>query len=282
MSASITHRKEMAIAYLGPEATWSHQAASRKFGETAVYLPQTQIRDVFDAVHSRRAGYGVVPVENSTEGTIAQTLDLFIDYDLQISGQIVLRIESHLLGRADRAKMTRLYSHAQVFGQCRDWLGREMPGVEKIEVSSTARAAELAAHEPNSGALAGTAVAEAYELPILSHAIQDNADNATRFLIIGPESGTPTGADRTLIMFALSDPAVGLVKALRPFDQFKVSLRKIENRPNRRKAWEYYFFADVDGHHGDELLMSLIEELKKNCSIVKVLGSFPDNERIWP
>jgi chorismate mutase/prephenate dehydratase len=282
MSASLALEKGITIAYLGPEATWTHQAAREKFGASVQYLPQTHIGDVFEQVHRHRADYGVVPVENSTEGAVDHTLDMFIDYDLRVCAQVLLRIENHLLGRGDRAKMTRLYSHPQVFGQCRDWLGREMPRVEKIEVSSTTRAAELAAQEPNSGALAGRMAAEVYQLPILARAIQDKADNTTRFLIIGEQSCPRTGLDRTSIMLGLRDQPGALFEALRPFDQFKVSLRKIESRPSRRKAWEYFFFVDVDGHQEDELLVAVIQELRKNCSIVKVLGSYPDIERTRP
>jgi len=282
MSASLALEKGITIAYLGPEATWTHQAAREKFGASVQYLPQTHIGDVFEQVHRHRADYGVVPVENSTEGAVDHTLDMFIDYDLRICAQVLLRIENHLLGKGDRAKITRLYSHPQVFGQCRDWLSREMPGIEKIEVSSTTRAAELAAQEPNSGALAGRMAAEVYQLPILARAIQDKADNTTRFLIIGQQSCPRTGLDRTSIMLGLRDQPGALFEALRPFDQFKVSLRKIESRPSRRKAWEYFFFVDMDGHQEDELLMAVIQELKKNCSIVKVLGSYPDIERARP
>ena len=282
MSASLALEKPIAIAYLGPEATWTHQAAREKFGASVQYLPQSHIRDVFEQVHRRRADYGVVPVENSTEGAVDHTLDMFMDYDLRVCAQVLLKIENHLLGRGVREKITRLYSHPQVFGQCRDWLSREMPGVEKIEVSSTTRAAELAAHEPNSGALAGRMAAEVYGLPILARAIQDKADNTTRFLIIGQQSCPRTGFDRTSIMLGLRDQPGALFEALRPFDQFKVSLRKIESRPSRRKAWEYYFFVDMEGHQEDELLMAVIHELKKNCSVVKVLGSYPDIERTRP
>lgn len=278
MSLSTAQEKKAAVAYLGPPATWTHQAAREKFGDRAEYLPQTHIGAVFEEVSRHRAVYGVVPAENSTEGIIAHTFDMFVDYDVRICGQVPLRIEHNLLGLGDRAKITRLYSHAQVFGQCRDWLNREMPGVEKIEVSSTSRASDLATHESNSGALASRLAAEIYQLPILAAAIQDKADNTTRFFVIGQENCPRTGLDRTSIMFGLRDGAGGPLEALRLFDQLKVGLRKIESRPTRRKAWDYYFFVEVDGHQEDESIMAVVDELKKNCPVVKVLGSYPDNE----
>jgi chorismate mutase / prephenate dehydratase len=278
MSASLAVEKTIAIAYLGPEGTWTHQAAREKFGASVQYLPQIDIASVFNQVSRHQADYGVVPVENSTEGAIDHTLDMFMESDLQICAQVMLKIENHLLARGDRAKIARLYSHPQVFGQCRDWLRRTMPGIELIEVSSTTRAAELAANESNAGALAGRMAAEVYDLPIVERAVQDRADNTTRFLIIGHQSCPRTGRDRTSLMFGLRDQPGALFSALRPFDELKISLRKIESRPSRRKAWEYFFFADIEGHQEDETIFAVVNELRKHCSIVKILGSYPNIE----
>ena len=280
MSASLALEKKISIAYLGPEATWTHQAARQKFGASVQYIPQTNIGEVFEQVSRRAADYGVVPVENSTEGAVDHTLDMFMDFDLQICAQLLLKIENHLLGRGPREKITRIYSHPQVFGQCRDWLRREMPTIEKIEVSSTTRAAELASLEPNAAALAGRMAAEVYRLPILAPAVQDRPDNSTRFLIIGQQSCPRTGHDRTSLMFGLRDQPGALFAALRPFDELKISLTKIESRPSRRKAWEYFFFVDMEGHQEDALLVQAVNELRRHCGVVKILGSYPDVERV--
>jgi chorismate mutase / prephenate dehydratase len=280
MSASLALEKAVAIAYLGPEATWTHQAAREKFGASVRYLPQTDIGDVFNEVARRHADYGVVPVENSTEGAVNHTLDMFMESDLQICAQILLKIENHLLGRGPRDEIAKLYSHPQVFGQCREWLRRTMPAIELIEVSSTTRAAELAAHEQSAGALAGRLAAEVYNLPVLEKAVQDNPNNTTRFLVIGHQSCPRTGNDRTSLMFGLHDKPGALFSALRPFDKLKISLSKIESRPSRRKAWEYVFFVDMDGHHEDEPVVAAVKELKKHCSIVKILGSYPKTDRL--
>ncbi len=279
MSASMALEKTIAIAYLGPQATWTHQAARQKFGASVQYIPQTNIGEVFEQVSRHAADYGVVPVENSTEGAVDHTLDMFMDFDLQICAQLLLKIENHLLGHGPREKITRLYSHPQVFGQCRDWLRREMPTIEKIEVSSTTRAAELASQEPNAAALAGRMAAEVYHLPILAQAVQDRPDNTTRFLIIGHQSCPKTGHDRTSLMFGLRDQPGALFAALRPFDELKISLTKIESRPSRRKAWEYFFFVDMEGHQEDAPLVAAVNELRRHCGVVKILGSYPDIER---
>jgi len=279
MSASLAVEKAITIAYLGPEGTYTQQAAREKFGASVKYLPQTDIGHVFDEVERHRADYGVVPVENSTEGAIDHTLDMFMESDLQICAQVLLKIENHLLGRGARENITKLYSHPQVFGQCREWLRRKMPDVELIEVSSTTRATELASTESNAGALAGRMAAEVYNLPILERTIQDRPDNTTRFLIIGHQSCPRTGHDRTSLMFGLRDQPGALFSALRPFDELKISLRNIESRPSRRKAWEYFFFVDLEGHQEDELVIAAVNELRKHCSIAKILGSYPDIER---
>ena len=275
MSASLAVEKGIAIAYLGPEGTWTHQAAREKFGASVRYLPQSNIGDVFNEVARHHADYGVVPVENSTEGAVNHTLDMFMESDLKICAQIMLRIENHLLSRAPRENINKIYSHPQVFGQCREWLQREMRGVELVEVSSTTRAAERAVQESNAAALAGRMAAEVYQLPILQRNIHDDPDNTTRFLVIGPEGCPRTGNDRTSLMFGLRDEPGALFSALEPFDRFKLNLNKIESRPSRRKPWEYFFFVDVEGHQQDEPVEAVVRALKKSCSILKVLGSYP-------
>lgn len=276
MSASLALEKDLAIAYLGPEATWTHQAARGKFGASVRYRSQTTIADVFQEVARGTADYGVVPVENSTEGAVNYTLDLFMESDLLICAQILLKIENNLIARIPREQIRRVYSHPQVFGQCRQWVRHNLPKAELIEVSSTTRAAELAAQEADAAALAGRMAAEVYGLEILEAGVQDNPNNTTRFLVLGHHSCPPTGRDRTSIMFSLPDKPGALFAALRPFHDFGVSLTKIVSRPSRRKVWDYFFFVDVSGHSLDQNLTDTLAALQEQCAIVKVLGSYPE------
>ncbi len=278
MSASLALEKDLSIAYLGPEGTWSHQAARGKFGASVRYLPQSTIRDVFKIVEHSRADYGVVPIENSTEGAVSHTLDVFTDSPLHICAQVLLKIEHNLVAKIPRAKIARLYSHPQVFGQCRNWLHEHMPEVELVEVGSTSAAAELATRSKDAGAITARAAAELHGLEILETGIQDIANNTTRFLVIGESTSKPTGRDKTSIMFAIQDKAGALFSALRPFQQLKLNMSKIESRPSKRKAWEYFFFVDVLGHCEDEPVARALAELEKHCSFVKILGSYPNSE----
>jgi chorismate mutase/prephenate dehydratase len=276
MSASLALEKDLTIAYFGPEATWTHQAARGKFGSSVRYLSQPSIGDVFDAVCRDRADYGVVPIENSTEGAVNHTLDVFIDSDLLICAQLALKIEHHLLARVPREAIRRVFSHPQVFGQCRHWLHRHLPGVDLIEVSSTSRAGEMAAQATDAGALAGRMVAELHDLTIIEAGIQDSAHNTTRFLVVGHRDCPPTGNDRTSLMFGVPDRAGALFLALEPLQVAGVSMSKIESRPSKRKPWEYVFFVDVDGHREDEVLVGALRALQERCNFLKILGSYPN------
>ncbi len=275
MSASLALEKDLTIAYLGPEATYTHQAARSKFGASVNYAAQVNIADVFDRVARGQADYGVVPIENSTEGAVNHTLDVFMDSELRICAQILLKIENNLIAKIPRAEIRKVYSHPQVFGQCRHWLRNNLRDVDLIEVSSTTRAAELAASEPHAAALAGRMAAEVYGLEILDAAIQDSPNNATRFLVIGHAASPATGEDRTSLMFTVQDKPGALFHALEPFDRLKISMSKIESRPSKRKAWEYFFFADVDGHATEPQLQEALSELEKHCTFVKILGTYP-------
>lgn len=275
MSAALALEKGLAIAYLGPEATWTHQAARQKFGASVEYVPQASIADVFAAVERGKADYGVVPIENSTEGAVHYTLDVFMDSELKICAQILLKIEHNLLARIPRGKIKKVYSHPQAFGQCRQWLRHHLAGAECVEVSSTTRAAELAATEPGAGALAGKMAAEVYGLEILETSIQDCPNNTTRFLVIGHNACPVTGDDKTSLMFSLQDKPGALFNALKPFSRLKLNMSKIESRPSKRKAWEYFFFVDVDGHADETGVMEALRELSKHCTFVKILGSYP-------
>jgi chorismate mutase/prephenate dehydratase len=278
MSGALAVEKPMTIAYLGPEATFTHQAALQRFGTSLHYLPLKTIADVFSEVAKRHADFGVVPVENSTEGVVTHTLDMFMDSELKIVAQIVMPISQCLMSKCRRNQIKRLYVHQQSLAQSRQWLQRHLPDVEILETSSNARSAEQAAREKGAGAIAGLLAAEKYGLPVLEHNVQDNAENATRFLVLGRQSPPPTGRDRTSLMFCIADRPGALHGAIAPFRKFRINMTKIESRPSKRKAWQYYFFVDCDGHAQDPKVASVLDALGKHCVFVKVLGSYPNTE----
>lgn len=278
MSAALALEDDLKIAYLGPEGSWTHQAAIKKFGHSVGYSPQPNFAEVFDQVARRRADYGVVPIENSTEGAVSHTLDLFVDSPLQICAQILLRIENSLMAAVPRDQIKTLYSHPQALGQCRNWILKNFPDADLVEVSSTTRAAQLAKENAAEGAAAigSPLAAELYGLTMIEESIQDRATNTTRFLVIGEKTCPVTGNDRTSILFAIHDRPGSLVRALQAFDQFHINMSKIESRPSKRKDWEYIFYVDLSGHCDDPALRDAITELEKHCSMVKLLGSYPD------
>jgi|TARA_B100000959_G_scaffold265384_1_gene306846 chorismate mutase/prephenate dehydratase len=279
MSAALALEEDLKIAYLGPEGTWTHQAAIKKFGHSVNYTPHASFADVFDDVARRRTDYGVVPIENSTEGAVSHTLDLFVDSPLRICAQILLRIDNNLLAAISREEVRTLYSHPQVFGQCKNWILRNLPDADLVEVSSTTKAAHLAHENASEGAaaLGGRLAAELAGLEVLDEAIQDRATNTTRFLVIGEKTCPPTGNDRTSILFSVHDRPGSLVAALKAFDSFEINMSKIESRPSKQKDWEYIFYVDLAGHCENEQVSSALEELEKHCSLVKLLGSYPDS-----
>lgn len=278
MSSALSLEKTLVIAYLGPEATFTHQAALKRFGASLSYAPQQTIGEVFSEVSKHRADYGVVPVENSTEGVVTHTLDMFVDSDLKIVAQVVLRISHCLAGRASRSAIQKLYVHPQTLAQCRGWIQRNFPRAELVETSSNARSAEQAAKDRKSAALCGHLAAEQYGLPILERDLQDNPANATRFLVLGRQCGPASGRDRTSLMFSIRDEVGALHKALAPFRRYRLNMTKIESRPSKRKAWEYFFFVDCDGHAEEPRVAKAIDLLGHHCSFVKVLGSYPNAE----
>jgi chorismate mutase/prephenate dehydratase len=278
MSSALALEKTLTIAYLGPEATFTHQAAIKRFGASLHYAAQKTIADVFTEVSKHRADYGVVPVENTTEGVVTHTLDMFVDSDLKIVSQIVLRIQQCLISNSARGRIRKLYAHPQSLAQCRAWVQNHLPRVEIIETSSNARSAELAAREAGAAAIAGTLAAETYKLNILEQDIQDNAANATRFLVLGRACSPPTAKDRTSLMISISDKVGALHHALAAFRRYRINLTKIESRPSKRKAWEYFFFIDCDGHVQSPRVTKALALLEQECSFVKVLGSYPNAE----
>jgi len=278
MSSALSLEKSLTIAFFGPAATFTHQAAIRRFGASLRYSPQKTIADVFAEVSRSRADYGVVPVENSTEGVVTHTLDMFADSDLKIVAQIVMPIQQCLISKSARKAIKKLYSHPQPLAQCRTWIQNNLPEAEVIETSSTTRAAELASKDPASAAIASSLAAERYNLRILEADIQDSSANMTRFFVLGRQCSPPTGHDRTSLMFSIADKVGALHSALAPFRRLKLNMTKIESRPSKRKAWEYYFFVDCDGHYEDRRVAQAIEELGQHCNFVKVLGSYPNTE----
>jgi chorismate mutase/prephenate dehydratase len=276
MSSALALEKTMTIAYFGPEATFTHQAAIQKFGASLDYSAQKTIGDVFTEVAKKSADYGVVPVENSTEGVVTHTLDMFVDSELKIVSQIVLHIQQCLMSNAKLAQIKKLYVHPQSLAQCRRWLAKNLPRVEIVETSSNARSAELAAKEKFSGALGGALAAQKYGLKILAQDVQDNSVNVTRFIVLGRQCSPPTGDDRTSLMISVADKAGALHEAIAAFRKFKINLTKIESRPSKRKAWEYFFFIDCAGHFQDTKVAKAIQHLGKHCNFVKILGSYPN------
>ncbi|MEM6279575.1 MAG: prephenate dehydratase [Verrucomicrobiota bacterium] len=275
MSAALALEEDLKIAYLGPQGTWTHQAAIGKFGHSVKFLPQPSFSDVFEQVERGIADYGVVPIENSTEGAVTHTLDLFADSPLKIYGQVVMTIENNLMANCPREEITQIYSHPQIIAQCRSWLGNNFREIQPIEKSSSAAAAEVATKEKGAAVLGGALLADQYGLNILERSIQDIANNTTRFLVISHKTCPPTGNDRTSVMFSVRDQPGSLHRALEPFEELSINMSKIESRPSKRRVWEYFFFVDIAGHCEDETLANAIRELEQQCSFVKVLGSYP-------
>ncbi|MCS7091566.1 MAG: prephenate dehydratase [Verrucomicrobiota bacterium] len=278
MSSALALEKTLTVAYLGPEATFTHQAAIQRFGSSLKYVPLKTIADVFHEVSKRRADYGVVPVENSTEGVVTHTLDMFVDSDLKIVSQIVLPIQHCLLSRYPKSKIRKLFAHPQSLGQCRTWVQANLPEVEIIETSSNARSAELARQTRYAAAIAGVLAAEKYGVPVVEYDIQDNATNATRFLVLGRQTTPPTGNDRTSLMISVMHRVGALHSALAAFRRYRINMTKIESRPSRRKAWEYFFFIDIEGHAEDPRVARALRLLAEHCNFVKLLGSYPNTE----
>ncbi|MDD5428259.1 MAG: prephenate dehydratase [Candidatus Omnitrophica bacterium] len=282
MSSSFALERPLAIAYLGPECTFTHLAAIKKFGASVTYKACGTITDIFSEVEKGMAVYGVVPIENSIEGAVNHTLDMFIDSDLKVCSEIYLEVTHNLLAKkADKSKIKKVYSKAEVFGQCRIWLESNLPGAELIEVSSTAKAAEIASREGASSAcIASKLAAEKYGLTVLYRSIQDNAHNVTRFLVIGKYNAMPTKEDKTSIMFSVKDRSGALHDMLVPFKKYKINMTKIESRPSKVRAWEYYFFVDLGGHYKNPKVRKALDELEAQASFVKILGSYPAEEGV--
>jgi chorismate mutase/prephenate dehydratase len=276
LSASVSLEEPLKVSCLGPLATFTHLAALRHFGSSAAFVPVDSIKKVFENVESGKAEYGVVPIENSNEGVVSYTLDMFMDSDLKVVAEIILQVAHNLISKqTDRTKIRKVYSHPQALAQCRGWLESNMPGVPMREATSTANAAELASKEKDTAAIASELAARIYDLSILEKNIEDSRNNVTRFLVISKDFPPKTGNDKTSIMFSIKDRPGSLYSILLPFKRAKINLTKIESRPSKRRAWEYIFFVDMEGHIEDKKVSRAIEALKEGCLYLKILGSYP-------
>lgn len=276
ISASLSLEQPIKISYLGPRATFTHLASIRHFGQSADFRQKTNIPEIFDEVERDRVDYGVVPIENSTEGVVNNTLDMFVDSNLKICAEILLEISHHLLSKTGNMEnVERIYSHPHAIAQCRNWLENNLPNIPVLDVASTAVAAQNAADDPLVAAIASEFAATIYDLKILKRKIEDNINNFTRFLVIGKKEPEKSGNDRTSIMFSVRHEVGALYQMLEPFARNNINLTKIESRPLKRKAWQYIFFLDMEGHASDENVKKAIEELENNSLFLKVLGSYP-------
>ncbi|MDX2465639.1 MAG: prephenate dehydratase [Porticoccus sp.] len=277
MSACLALEQPIKVAFLGPEGTFTQEAALKHFGHSAITVPMNAIDEVFREVDAGAANYGVVPVENSTEGVINHTLDTFLDSSLKICGEVELRIHHHLLvGPSTHAEnITRVYSHAQSLAQCRKWLDAHYPKAERVAVSSNAEAAKRIKGEWNSAAIAGDMAAELYGLEKLSEKIEDRPDNSTRFLIIGRERIAQSGEDKTSIIVAARNEPGALHSLLEPFYREGIDLTRVETRPSRTGKWTYVFFVDFKGHKDDPKVAAVLAEVSQVVADLRVLGSYP-------
>jgi len=276
LSASLALEAPLKVAYLGPEGTYTHLAAIRKFGIATQLCPQTTPRDVFEEVVNSRVDYGIVPIENSTEGVVSHTLDLFMEFTLTICGEIQMEINHNLLSKGkDLSKLKRVYAHPQGLAQCRNWLEENLPQAEQIPTDSNSKGAVLAAKDKVSAAIASDYAAKLYGLNILRQHIEDYPNNFTRFLVIGKRATTATGQDKTSIMFSTRDEPGVLFRLLKPLADHKINLTKIESRPLKKRAWEYVFFIDLDGHQESPEIREVLAAMEKECSFFQILGSYP-------
>lgn len=276
MSECLALEMPLSVAFLGPAGTFTQQAAYKHFGHAINSVPMPTIEEVFRAVETGDCHYGVVPVENSTEGVITHTLDSFLRSSLIIAGEVSLRIHHNLMSHAPAiAEIREVYSHQQSLAQCREWLDHNLPNARRTAVSSNAEAARLAVSDPATAAIAGNVAAEMYGVPILACNIEDESDNTTRFLVIGRNAVGPTGNDKSTLLLVTRNLPGALHEMLEPFARHGLSLSKIESRPSRRVAWDYVFFVDVDGHREEQALADTLAELEPKVAMLKVLGSYP-------
>jgi len=278
MSACLAQQEPLKIAFLGPEGTFTQAAVLKQFGHSVRALPLPSIGEVFHEVEGGIADFGVVPIENSSEGTVNHTLDMFLTSPLKICGEIEMRIHHFLMARSpDLSAVKRVCAHPQALAQCRGWLDEHLPDVERVAVSSNAEGARRARDERGSAAIAGESAAQLYGLAILAKQIEDQADNTTRFLVVGPKLFAGSGADKTTLLVSTghTDDSGALFRLLQPFAEHKVNMTRIESRPSRKRKWDYVFFMDIEGHVSDPAVTAALAMLEKEASLFKILGSYP-------
>jgi chorismate mutase/prephenate dehydratase len=275
MSGSFVLERPLRIGYLGPAGSFSHNAAMLKFGQSVEYEPLADIKSIFDEVSKGHCDLGLAPVENTMGGGVIETLDALIDSDVKVCAEVLMAIHHNLLGNCSLQQVEKIYSKPEVFVQCRNWLSATFKGTQTIPVASTARAAQLAAEEPKSAAIGSSVAAELYGLRNICENIEDIANNVTRFLVISREDAKPTGEDKTTILFSTAHKAGALSEVLEIFKRYGINLTNIESRPSRKRQWEYYFFVDFLGHRSEKHIQEGLEESRKHCLQLSVLGSFP-------
>jgi chorismate mutase/prephenate dehydratase len=275
MSGSFVLEKPLRIGYLGPAGSFSHTASMLKFGQSVEYEPLVDITSIFDEVSKGHCDLGLAPVENTKGGGVIETLDALIDSNVKICAEVQMAIHHSLLGNCSLEKIEKIYSKPEVFAQCRNWLSATFKEAQTVPVASTARAAQMAANEPNTAAIGSTVAAELYGLRIICENIEDIANNITRFLVISKEDAKPTGEDKTAMLFSTSHKAGALSDVLDVFKRYSINMTNIESRPSKKREWEYYFFVDFLGHRTDRNIQDGLTEARKHCLQLSVLGSFP-------
>lgn len=279
MSHCLALEQPLTVAYLGPAGTFSESAARRHFGSAPTLLPLATIDDVFRAVESGNASYGVVPVENSTEGAVGRTLDMLLNTTQMICGEVMLRVEQNLMSRDTPLGEVRcVYSHAQSLSQCHEWLNRNLPGIPVVAVASNAEAARRAAEEERAAAIAGEAAARVYDLNILAANIEDDPANTTRFLVVGEHDAGPSGHDKTSMIFTVQNRAGAVVRLLQPLAEEGVSMTKLQSRPVRgfgSGGWQYVFYVDIEGHQNEQAVGKALARIREEAGSFKLLGSYP-------
>ncbi|MDT8371047.1 MAG: prephenate dehydratase [Gammaproteobacteria bacterium] len=276
MSACLATEKPLKVAYLGPEGSFTQEAALKQFGGSVLMQPMTTIADVFHAVETGNANYGLVPVENSSEGMVSHTLDRFITSPLKINGEVTLRIHHYLLSTAsDLTQLKTVYAHPQALGQCRKWLAEHLPNCELVPMNSNSEAAKNVMSDTSAAAIAANQAADIYDLLVLASNIEDEIDNTTRFLVIGSQDVGPSGSDKTALLVSTKNKPGALQILLKPLADSGISMTRIESRPARTGIWEYVFFIDIEGHCNDPSVSTALQQLEQESSMYRVLGSYP-------
>ncbi|MHC4123601.1 MAG: prephenate dehydratase [Planctomycetota bacterium] len=280
MSGSFHLERPLRIGYLGPQGSFSHTAVMLKFGQSVEYESLADIRSIFDEVSRGHCDLGLVPIENTTGGGVVETLDSFVDSSVKICNEVLMTIRHSLLANCSLEEVEKIYSKPEIFAQCRNWLSATFKEAKTIPVASSAKAAQMAADEPNTAAIGSVVAAELYGLKVVCENVEDVANNITRFLVISSQDARPTGEDKTAILFSTAHKAGALADVLDVLKQYNINLTNIESRPSRKREWEYYFFMDFLGHRTDENVQKGIEEARKHCLQLSILGSFPQAKEL--